>query len=174
LKQKKHKFQDGGQGQSPVRMRTLPNLSHRFNQKNSTLIVRLISTAQTGFFYTTQRPRLGPKLAAVKYDPQGPCVCATSHHIPSYTIPSRPIYHLPFVSPSPPLFLHCSAPFRAIFSGELMRAKEKKGGGRLFRYRHHDISANSDGWKHVLNSLLFYSFSVKRRVLFVEGKKTKK
>ncbi|KAH9994432.1 hypothetical protein BJV77DRAFT_943718, partial [Russula vinacea] len=38
--------------------------------KNSTLIVRLISTAQTGFFYTTQRLRMGPKLAAVKYDPR--------------------------------------------------------------------------------------------------------
>ncbi|TFK33396.1 hypothetical protein BDQ12DRAFT_615335 [Crucibulum laeve] len=34
-----------------------------------TLIVRLISTAQTGFFYTTQRVRQGPKLRAVKYDP---------------------------------------------------------------------------------------------------------
>lgn len=36
-----------------------------------TLIVRLISTAQTGFFYTTQRLRQGPKLSAVKYDPRG-------------------------------------------------------------------------------------------------------
>ncbi|KAF8510812.1 hypothetical protein BU17DRAFT_55150, partial [Hysterangium stoloniferum] len=34
-----------------------------------TLIVRLISTAQTGYFYTKTRPRLGPKLHAVKYDP---------------------------------------------------------------------------------------------------------
>ncbi|KAI4524063.1 hypothetical protein K523DRAFT_254222, partial [Schizophyllum commune Tattone D] len=34
-----------------------------------TLIVRLISTAQTGFFYTKVRPRLGPRLSAVKYDP---------------------------------------------------------------------------------------------------------
>ena len=40
---------------------------------NSTMIVRLISTAQTGFFYTTQRLRTGPKLAAVKYDPRGMC-----------------------------------------------------------------------------------------------------
>ncbi|KAI0307466.1 hypothetical protein B0F90DRAFT_1673915 [Multifurca ochricompacta] len=38
--------------------------------KARTLIVRLISTAQTGFFYTTQRLRTGPKLAAVKYDPR--------------------------------------------------------------------------------------------------------
>ncbi|EAU91948.1 hypothetical protein CC1G_11134 [Coprinopsis cinerea okayama7 len=37
--------------------------------KARTLIVRLISTAQTGFFYTTQRLRQGPKLSAVKYDP---------------------------------------------------------------------------------------------------------
>jgi ribosomal protein L33 len=36
------------------------------------MIVRLISTAQTGFFYTTQRLRQGPKLSAVKYDPKGP------------------------------------------------------------------------------------------------------
>ncbi|KNZ73702.1 60S ribosomal protein L39, mitochondrial, partial [Termitomyces sp. J132] len=35
-----------------------------------TLIVRMISTAQTGFFYTTQRLRQGPKLSAVKYDPK--------------------------------------------------------------------------------------------------------
>ena len=35
------------------------------------LIVRLISTAQTGFFYSTQRLRQGPKLSAVKYDPIG-------------------------------------------------------------------------------------------------------
>lgn len=36
-----------------------------------TLIVRLISTAQTGFFYTTQRLRQGPRLSTVKYDPKG-------------------------------------------------------------------------------------------------------
>ena len=35
------------------------------------MIVRLISTAQTGYFYTTQRLRQGPKLSAVKYDPKG-------------------------------------------------------------------------------------------------------
>ncbi|KAF5379988.1 hypothetical protein D9615_006272 [Tricholomella constricta] len=39
--------------------------------KARTLIVRLISTAQTGFFYTTQRLRQGPRLSAVKYDPKG-------------------------------------------------------------------------------------------------------
>jgi large subunit ribosomal protein L33 len=36
-----------------------------------TIIVRLISTAQTGYFYTTQRVRQGPRLSAVKYDPKG-------------------------------------------------------------------------------------------------------
>ena len=45
-------------------------------KKNSIMIVRLISTAQTGFFYTTQRLRTGPKLAAVKYDPRGVCARA--------------------------------------------------------------------------------------------------
>ncbi|KAI0047673.1 hypothetical protein FA95DRAFT_1605904 [Auriscalpium vulgare] len=38
--------------------------------KARTLIVRMISTAQTGFFYTTQRLRQGPRMSAVKYDPQ--------------------------------------------------------------------------------------------------------
>ncbi|KZT24314.1 hypothetical protein NEOLEDRAFT_1179310 [Neolentinus lepideus HHB14362 ss-1] len=38
--------------------------------KARTMIVRLVSTAQTGFFYTTQRLRQGPKLSAVKYDPK--------------------------------------------------------------------------------------------------------
>ncbi|KIJ62146.1 hypothetical protein HYDPIDRAFT_115003 [Hydnomerulius pinastri MD-312] len=37
--------------------------------KARNVIVRMISTAQTGFFYTTQRVRQGPKLSAVKYDP---------------------------------------------------------------------------------------------------------
>ncbi|TFK65066.1 hypothetical protein BDN72DRAFT_900992 [Pluteus cervinus] len=37
--------------------------------KARTMIVRLISTAQTGFFYSTQRLRQGPRLSAVKYDP---------------------------------------------------------------------------------------------------------
>ena len=40
-------------------------------QSFRTIIVRLISTAQTGFFYTTQRVRQGPRLSAVKYDPRG-------------------------------------------------------------------------------------------------------
>ncbi|KAI0028288.1 hypothetical protein K488DRAFT_33939, partial [Vararia minispora EC-137] len=34
-----------------------------------TLIVRLISTAQTGFVYTTQRKRQTSRLTFVKYDP---------------------------------------------------------------------------------------------------------
>lgn len=35
------------------------------------MIVRMVSTAQTGYFYTTQRLRQGTNLAAVKYDPKG-------------------------------------------------------------------------------------------------------
>ena len=35
------------------------------------MIVRMVSTAQTGYFYTTQRLRQGPRLSAVKYDPTG-------------------------------------------------------------------------------------------------------
>lgn len=36
-----------------------------------TMIVRMLSTAQSGYFYTTKRIRQGPSLAAVKYDPRG-------------------------------------------------------------------------------------------------------
>ncbi|KAI0074648.1 hypothetical protein K474DRAFT_1703895 [Panus rudis PR-1116 ss-1] len=38
--------------------------------KAKSIIVRMISTAQTGYFYTTQRVKQGPSLAAVKYDPR--------------------------------------------------------------------------------------------------------
>ncbi|TFK48092.1 hypothetical protein OE88DRAFT_1665185 [Heliocybe sulcata] len=38
--------------------------------KAKTMIVRLVSTAQTGYFYTTKRLRQGPRLAAIKYDPK--------------------------------------------------------------------------------------------------------
>ncbi|KAJ3757594.1 hypothetical protein EV361DRAFT_794534 [Lentinula raphanica] len=38
--------------------------------QHRTIIVRLISTAQTGFFYTTQRVRQGLPLSAIKYDPR--------------------------------------------------------------------------------------------------------
>lgn len=37
------------------------------------MIIRMISTAQTGYFYTTQRLRQGASLSAVKYDPRGTC-----------------------------------------------------------------------------------------------------
>src|SRR5258708_31126437 len=86
---------------------------------NSTLIVRLISTAQTGFFYTTQRLRTGPKLAAVKYDPRGTSLSphnVTSSFCPvlslslSCLVPPNRRYHLtqgsqrPFVHPPLPLY----------------------------------------------------------------------
>lgn len=35
------------------------------------MIVRMISTAQTGFFYTAVRARQGVPMSAVKYDPRG-------------------------------------------------------------------------------------------------------
>ncbi|KAF9030989.1 hypothetical protein BDZ89DRAFT_1132114 [Hymenopellis radicata] len=38
--------------------------------KAKSIIIRMISTAQTGFFYTTKRLRAGATLAAVKYDPK--------------------------------------------------------------------------------------------------------
>lgn len=35
------------------------------------ILVRLVSSALTGFFYTTSRQRLGEKLTMMKYDPMG-------------------------------------------------------------------------------------------------------
>jgi len=37
--------------------------------KARTMVVQLISTAQTGFAYTTSRLRVGRKLKMMKYDP---------------------------------------------------------------------------------------------------------
>ncbi|KAL1407313.1 hypothetical protein Q8F55_006735 [Vanrija albida] len=37
--------------------------------KQRRILVRLVSTALTGFFYTTTRTRIGEKLAMMKYDP---------------------------------------------------------------------------------------------------------
>ncbi|KAJ3925633.1 MAG: hypothetical protein NXY57DRAFT_1031385 [Lentinula lateritia] len=48
----------------------LANVDAMAKAKARTLIVRLISTAQTGFFYTTQRVRQGLPLSAIKYDPK--------------------------------------------------------------------------------------------------------
>jgi large subunit ribosomal protein L33 len=39
--------------------------------KARSIIVRLVSTAGTGFFYTTTRRRLLPKLSLLKHDPIG-------------------------------------------------------------------------------------------------------
>lgn len=38
---------------------------------NRTMIIRLISTARTGYFYTTARLRQSPAIKQVKYDPVG-------------------------------------------------------------------------------------------------------
>jgi large subunit ribosomal protein L33 len=45
--------------------------THNLASTSRTIIVRLVSTAQTGFFYTTMRPRVAPRLSALKYDPKG-------------------------------------------------------------------------------------------------------
>ncbi|CAA20728.1 mitochondrial ribosomal protein subunit L33 [Schizosaccharomyces pombe] len=34
------------------------------------LLVKLLSTAGTGFFYVRSRPKAAPKLAFIKYDPK--------------------------------------------------------------------------------------------------------
>ncbi|KAG8925181.1 hypothetical protein FRC03_012385 [Tulasnella sp. 419] len=38
--------------------------------KAKTLLIKLVSTAQTGYFYTKVRRRAGPTLSLMKYDPQ--------------------------------------------------------------------------------------------------------
>ncbi|EOR04825.1 hypothetical protein J056_000171 [Wallemia ichthyophaga EXF-994] len=38
--------------------------------KARTILVRMVSSAKTGFFYQCQRPRLSEKLSAIKYDPK--------------------------------------------------------------------------------------------------------
>jgi len=59
---KKAKY--GHTAQGPVLTNTTP--------KRRTMIIKLLSTAGTGYFYTTTRPRLAPyKLALRKYDPVG-------------------------------------------------------------------------------------------------------
>lgn len=51
--------------------------------------MRMISTAQTGYFYTTQRPRLGNRLCAVKYDPRGAFqfLVAPTSPLPTFIFP---------------------------------------------------------------------------------------
>ncbi|PBK88878.1 hypothetical protein ARMGADRAFT_936695 [Armillaria gallica] len=55
------------QKRSAYRFPLLPHLN--LTRRGRSLVVRLISTAQTGFFYTTKRLRQGALLSAVKYDP---------------------------------------------------------------------------------------------------------
>ncbi|KAG4304308.1 hypothetical protein PORY_002283 [Pneumocystis oryctolagi] len=38
--------------------------------KSRTILVKLLSTAGTGWFYITSRPRLSPKLSFIKFDPK--------------------------------------------------------------------------------------------------------
>ncbi|KAI9594823.1 50S ribosomal protein L33 [Syncephalis fuscata] len=38
--------------------------------KARVILVKLLSTANTGFFYARSRPRLAPKLSMMKYDPK--------------------------------------------------------------------------------------------------------
>ena len=52
---------------------------------HKTIIIRMISTAQTGFVYTQQRLRQGPRLSTMKYDPVGASCTAGSLHITVHT-----------------------------------------------------------------------------------------
>lgn len=73
--------------------------------KFRTILIRLISTAQTGYFYTRTRLRVGPRLSAVKYDPKGAIL----------------IYHLKFET--------YDEPVKANVLFVESRATRKKGGG---------------------------------------------
>ncbi|KAI9296271.1 50S ribosomal protein L33 [Neoconidiobolus thromboides FSU 785] len=38
--------------------------------KARTILVKLLSTAKTGYFYVRSRPRVSPKLSFMKFDPK--------------------------------------------------------------------------------------------------------
>ncbi|EMR09475.1 ribosomal protein L33 [Pneumocystis murina B123] len=38
--------------------------------KSRIILVKLLSTVGTGWFYTANRPRLSPKLSCIKFDPR--------------------------------------------------------------------------------------------------------
>ncbi|CCJ31451.1 unnamed protein product [Pneumocystis jirovecii] len=38
--------------------------------KSRTILIKLLSTAGTGWFYTISRPRTSPKLSLIKFDPR--------------------------------------------------------------------------------------------------------
>ncbi|RKP39351.1 50S ribosomal protein L33, partial [Dimargaris cristalligena] len=38
--------------------------------KARTILVKLLSTASTGYFYVRSRPRVSPKLSFIKFDPR--------------------------------------------------------------------------------------------------------
>lgn len=72
---------------------------------------------------------MGPKLAAVKYDPQGSCVCAIPFpFLFPFPFPSRPICHLPFV----PFTSSSSFPRLFLRGVEASEGKEEGGGRRDF------------------------------------------
>lgn len=69
-------LEDGRKSESKVRSsgRNLPLSNtepHLISLCCRTILVKLVSTALTGFFYTARRPRLSEKLAFRKYDPVG-------------------------------------------------------------------------------------------------------
>jgi len=75
-----------GQGQSQVRLfaaaQKIGVLAEEIIAR--TIVVRLLSTARTGFFYTMTRQRLKPPINTVKYDPVGALVQVTVCYVYSY------------------------------------------------------------------------------------------
>lgn len=109
-------------------------------KKHSTIIIRLISTAQTGFFYTTQRLRMGPKLSAVKYDPRGTILILPFpfpfHHpvAPVYRFISISLFSYPSpLPPSPMRRTILTTPFFRFFHSVVCDGGKERG---LLRYHH--------------------------------------
>ena len=102
------------------------------------------------------------------------CVCVP-HHIPSLPVPYRLVLSIssirPPIPPSlPPLFP--SYPHRFLRGVEGSEGKE--GGEGDFFVIVTIISANSDGWKHVLNSLHFILFFSETEGAVRRGQKNEK
>lgn len=72
--------------------------------KARVILVKLVSSAGTGYNYVKSRPRISPKLSMMKYDPMG------KSSIPKLT------YGLPFSFPSSPLSSFCIVKQHVLFT----------------------------------------------------------
>ena len=87
-----------------VRLHNLPSSAYQLeilvvvlNKKNKmakkakarVILVKLLSTAGTGYNYIKSRPRINPKLSLMKYDPVGTFICNCFFSSPSKVITER-------------------------------------------------------------------------------------